>query len=541
MAKGKLGLMSCTALIIGACIGSAIFSVSGITVLYAGPSAILSWILAALIYGLYGIVLARLAGRYPHSGGVFVFPKRAFGGAKGKILGFISSWAYLVSSIIAIGFSAIYTGIYLQSGFPSIGSPMTVSVISCIAACLVVLLGTNRTKKVQNVLVLLLLLCFAAYCGTALFGGRFTTRNFNAFFTAGISGKYAWISSIPLAMIAYGGCVSVAFMVSEVEDPQKNVPKSLGLGLGIVALIYALVIACIVGTLPMYVIKDEPELSLIPIAASISTGYLKDFPWLLKIMSISAYLALFTSIVAIMQVNSRSMEKMAAEGTILRSFYNRNSRSVPTVSVIAMTVISIVLCTLRQYTENLVNLGAVLSIIPMAITCLSLKEKRTLPIIVLCIFLVCFIPDLSAGKQMWIFTAAVYLLGILVYLLTNRRKHTHISGTIIHGKGHGGRFGMPTANLEPYPREKWPNKGVWETIVYYNGTRYKGLTNVGLRPSDDNSKVPTIETLILDFDENIYGNEMTLEFVRYIRPTLRFNSLQELKQQIDKDIETVNG
>ena len=63
--SGKLGLVACIAILTGGCIGSAIFSLSGLTMYYAGPAAIITWIVAAIILGCYGVQVAELSVRYP--------------------------------------------------------------------------------------------------------------------------------------------------------------------------------------------------------------------------------------------------------------------------------------------------------------------------------------------------------------------------------------------------------------------------------------------------------------------------------------------
>ena len=86
---GSLNLLAAVAMIAGGMIGSAIFSLSGLTMFTAGPAAIVTWIIAALIMLCYGLVCAELATRFPESGGVFVFPTKSVGkNRKGrKILG----------------------------------------------------------------------------------------------------------------------------------------------------------------------------------------------------------------------------------------------------------------------------------------------------------------------------------------------------------------------------------------------------------------------------------------------------------------------
>ena len=112
----KLGLLGSVGVLVGCCIGSAIFSISGMTIYYAGPAAILSWIIAGLIQGTYSIEVAELSARYPRSGGVYVFPRKTLG----KFYGFIAGWGYVIANFIAVAFSAIYIGRYLSASFPSL-------------------------------------------------------------------------------------------------------------------------------------------------------------------------------------------------------------------------------------------------------------------------------------------------------------------------------------------------------------------------------------------------------------------------------------
>ena len=112
--------------------------------------------------------------------------------------------------------------------------------------------------------------------------------------------------------------------------------------------------------------------------------------------------------------------------------------------------------------------------------------------------------------------------------------------TVIHGKGNGKKFGMPTANILLPERKILPTYGVYGSKVTINGESFLGVTNIGLRPSVDNSSVPTVETNILNFDRDIYGETMSLELCLFVRETLKFkNGLAEVKKQIEKDTQTV--
>ena len=112
-----------------------------------------------------------------------------------------------------------------------------------------------------------------------------------------------------------------------------------------------------------------------------------------------------------------------------------------------------------------------------------------------------------------------------------------LSGTVVHGKGKGRLYGMPTANLRPFDGEALPAEGVWAVEVLLDGRTYRGLTNVGPRPTVDDNPAPTVETMLLDFDEEIYGKTLTITFLERIRPVMRFSGLDALRRQISLDIE----
>ena len=109
-----------------------------------------------------------------------------------------------------------------------------------------------------------------------------------------------------------------------------------------------------------------------------------------------------------------------------------------------------------------------------------------------------------------------------------------LSGKIVDGKKLGRTIGFPTANLEVNEDMIIPEKAVYYTNVEYNGKIYKGITSVGNNPTV-NGQNTTIETYILDFSEDIYGKSIKLYFLEKMREQVKFNSLDELKAQLEKD------
>ena len=111
-----------------------------------------------------------------------------------------------------------------------------------------------------------------------------------------------------------------------------------------------------------------------------------------------------------------------------------------------------------------------------------------------------------------------------------------ITGIVVEGQKLGRKLGFKTANLI-YPPELIDLPfGVYETNTQYG----KGITNFGIRPTVSSTQKPVAETHILNFAKDIYGEKINVEFVRMLRKEQKFNSVDELKQQIAKDISMIN-
>ena len=114
-----------------------------------------------------------------------------------------------------------------------------------------------------------------------------------------------------------------------------------------------------------------------------------------------------------------------------------------------------------------------------------------------------------------------------------------ISGEVVKGQQLGRKIGFRTANLI-YPPELIDLPfGVYSVIVHYEGRQHKGITNFGIRPTVSNNRQCSLETHILDFDKDIYGENISVEFLKMIRPEKKFDSIEKLKKQIYLDIESI--
>lgn len=112
-----------------------------------------------------------------------------------------------------------------------------------------------------------------------------------------------------------------------------------------------------------------------------------------------------------------------------------------------------------------------------------------------------------------------------------------IAGTVVRGKQLGRTIGYPTANLQPDDAHKLvPAFGIYITITRVNGMEYAGVTSIGVRPTVDDSLMPSIETYIFNFSADIYGESCTVFFLKRLRDEQKFDSLQALVSAIDNDV-----
>jgi riboflavin kinase / FMN adenylyltransferase len=113
--------------------------------------------------------------------------------------------------------------------------------------------------------------------------------------------------------------------------------------------------------------------------------------------------------------------------------------------------------------------------------------------------------------------------------------HFFIDGIVVKGAGRGRGIGVPTANIDS-ANELIPPHGVYATTATIDGVVYPSVTNVGLRPTFDDVTKTTVETHVLEFDRDLYGQKVRLGFVQRLRDERRFADVDALKAQIEADV-----
>jgi riboflavin kinase/FMN adenylyltransferase len=110
-----------------------------------------------------------------------------------------------------------------------------------------------------------------------------------------------------------------------------------------------------------------------------------------------------------------------------------------------------------------------------------------------------------------------------------------VEGQVAHGDARGAGLGFPTANLHPHSRVI-PRAGVYVTATLVEGAWRRSVTNVGVRPTFERDAEPSVETFILDWEGDLYGDVVRVRFLSRLRDERKFASVEELKRQIDADV-----
>ena len=125
--------------------------------------------------------------------------------------------------------------------------------------------------------------------------------------------------------------------------------------------------------------------------------------------------------------------------------------------------------------------------------------------------------------------------GNIDYVNTALRRPYPLTGKVVHGDKIGRTLGFPTANLKVDDLKIIPSHGVYSVHVFVNNQKYLGLLSIGIRATVTNSKELRVEVNILDFDQDIYGQTIRLEFLDKIRDEKKFNGLDELIEAMNQD------
>lgn len=114
-------------------------------------------------------------------------------------------------------------------------------------------------------------------------------------------------------------------------------------------------------------------------------------------------------------------------------------------------------------------------------------------------------------------------------------RQYEITGTVVHGEKRGGQIGFPTANVQPLDADKvLPAKGVYAIDATVGTQQYKGMMNIGVRPTFDIDSL-TLEAHLFNFNDSLYEKQVTIHFKAFVRAEQKFSGIEALREQLEKD------
>lgn len=393
----SIGLFPLTMIGVGATIGTGIFFTMVEAVPKAGPSVILSFLMAAITAGLTALCYAELSFRIPASGSSYSFAYATVGEFLAYIMAACLLLEYgLAASATSIGWSA-YLNNFISNAFhlqipEMLRSPMIVSgangvefhpgnfnlppVLLVIMCCVMLLRGTKESATTNAIMVVIKLAILVFFVVIALYG--FDKNNFIPFFNTDNSKGFAGMSGVTAAagtvFFSFIGIDTIATAGEEVRDPKRNVPIGILAALVIVTVFYLLVAVAALGAQPAAKFEGQ-EAGLAVILQNV-TGQ----AWPALVLSAGAVISVFSVTLVTIYGQTRILYAIACDGLISQSFRKVNPRTAAPVSntVIVCLVVGVVAGTVdATFLWDMVSMGTLTAfiVVSMAVPVLRKREN----------------------------------------------------------------------------------------------------------------------------------------------------------------------
>ncbi|WP_408058336.1 APC family permease [Undibacterium crateris] len=392
----SLGLFALTMIGVGATIGTGIFFTMVEAVPKAGPSVILSFLIAALTAGLTALCYSELSARIPASGSSYSFAYATVGEFAAFVVAACLLLEYgLAASATAIGWSA-YLNNFLENAMgwhipAALRSPMIVAgpqgaeihmgqfnlppVILVAICCFLLLRGAKESATVNAVMVMIKLVILVFFSVIAFSG--FQAEHFTPFFNTdnskGLAGMAGVTAAAGTVFFSFIGLDTVATAGAEVKDPKRNVPLGIMLALLVVTVFYMLVAVAAVGAQPAHMFEGQ-EAGLAVILQNV-TG--KSWPAL--ILSAGAVISVFSVTLVTIYGQSRILFAISKDGLIPASFQvvNPVTRAPVVNTVLVCLVVGIVAGLVdATFLWDMVSMGTLVAFIVVSAAIPVIRAKK---------------------------------------------------------------------------------------------------------------------------------------------------------------------
>ena len=430
--QGVLSLKDCILMGIGGMVGSAIFTLSGVTYSLGGPSAILSWIIAGVVILIYSMCIAELATIFPIAGGIFVYPYEVFGKTKAQksFAGWFSAWSRLNSSVLGTSFSAIFVSQYLGAIIPGVGEYRVLVAVLTIGLCFILnSINISFMGKINSILTYSLMIVCIAY---GIIGIQHADISyFTPFFGQGTMGMNGFLASIPIAMVAYGSIIAISSAAEEIRNPQKTIPKATAISILLTIVMYSLLLFTTFGLVHCSEFANNEYAIYSPMYYALSVG-LPSMPWLSILISVAAVFALMTTLLILTMESGRILMISSQLGLLPRAIGKVNSKTkTPINALLLASVIAAVVACFPQFTMEIVNTGSFCSgvvVIFLIVTLITAKRKGIdskgafkvpggllLPVVSLIIIAFTLT---QLDKSAYILSGWWYLIGLIIFIVS---------------------------------------------------------------------------------------------------------------------------
>ncbi|KAB1661074.1 amino acid permease [Pseudoclavibacter sp. CFCC 13796] len=421
-------------------VGAGIFSVGAQAAAnYAGPAVIISFVIAAAICGLAVMNYAEFASTVPVSGSAYTFSYLTMG----ELIAWIIGWDLILEMLMAASVISKYWGIYVRNVFEFVGwhiptdvqiGPFTASwppiVIVAIFTTLLVL-GTKLTTRVNNIftvikvgITIFIVLAGAFYVKAANFvpflppseptaggSGAADVMHQSLFsFMIGADptryGAYGLLGAAALVFFAFIGFDIVATTAEETKDPQRNLPRGIFGGLGLVSLLYIAVTIVVTGMVSFREMAEQPEPSLATAFQIVGANWVGTF------ITIGILVGLTTVIMVLLLGLARIVFAMSRDGLLPRAISHTSKRGTPARLQIGCGVVVAVIASLGDVNElsEMINIGTLSAFVLVSFAVPVLRRRY---------------PDVPRGFRVPWSPALPIISGVLcIWLMTNLAVET---------------------------------------------------------------------------------------------------------------------
>ncbi|MER6028670.1 amino acid permease [Streptomyces sp. NPDC001851] len=293
--RRTLGVRDAVVVGLGSMIGAGVFSALGPAAHAAGPGLLPGLALAAVVAYCNAMSSARLAARYPASGGTYVYGRERLG----PFWGYLAGWAFVVGKAASCAAMALTVGTYVWPG-----QAHAVAVAAVVALTAVNYGGIQKSAWLTRVIVAVVLAVLTAVVLVCLASGRADTGRLDVGLPSGADGV---LQAAGLLFFAFAGYARIATLGEEVRDPARTIPRAIPLALGIALVVYACVAVAVLGVLGAGRLGHAAA----PLAEAVRAA---GVPGLAPVVRAGAAVAALGSLLALILGVSRTTLAMARDG-----------------------------------------------------------------------------------------------------------------------------------------------------------------------------------------------------------------------------------